>query len=576
MHSTNPSRRPPLGLAISAVLVVSSSLMAQVGIHRTLSSPPAMPSGNNRAGSDFASLGDVNGDGHDDYAMGSPSASIGIGRVRLISGAPGLPLWDFNGPFSARSFGFALARIPDVNADNVDDLGVGAPDSDSGAVDAGNVYILSGATGATLRTIEWTGPGDHFGFSLASIRLAGLADPYLVVGIPDRTFSRGGFNVYNAATGALYVSYTAPVNGDHAGFSLANAGDWNDDGNQDIVVGIPDRLNADGGIGEVRVISVVGAAISTLSIISGGTGTTQFGHSVDGGGDLNGDEFSDIIVGAPYYDSGAGTNNGRMVTITGPFGMTRHTLIGLSLARAGMDVSFIGDLDHDGFTDFAYGYPSSAVAGAPAGRVVLRSGHLNTAIGTITDPLAIVGFGTTVAAAGDPNRDGHLDVLIGNGPENIAVLAGVNPSFVGSREDLVLRTSNNASDFRSWPDVQVYNVGDVGESLRIDLVSPNSSYVGTFPFIIGYLRPTAAPNATLAGYPEVHLDPSAYFFLFDAGQMGIFGPAILPPSGVQVTGAVPAGLSGLSMMLQGAVLAPAPYLGNPAFTLTNAVEYRFL
>ena len=554
------------------VVGVASLAKGQTEVQRVISGP----GGGDGCGAAFAGLGDVNDDGHDDYAVGCPDALAGVGRVRLVSGASGGNIWHVAGPVAARSYGAALARIRDVNADGIDELAVGAPDTDFFGVNAGAAYVVNGATGVVLRTIGGAAAGDRFGFSVAGFRMAGQANPMVAASSPYKSSERGGFAVYDAVTGALWANYTGISVGDHAGWSIAHAGDWNGDGFSDVVFGLPDRINPSGGIGEVRVQSIALGAFYTLSILWPNSADSGFGTSVDGNGNLNGDEFSDIVVGAPRNPVAGSADGGLVRTYTGPFGDSWSAVQGPAQTRTGTAVAFVGDVDGDGISDFASGAPSQAIAGAPPARVRFRSGNSNLEIGLISDASGTPGLGSAVAAAGDANRDGFPDLVAGHRSTNLAWQFGLAPPWVGSREDLELRTSIEFGWYRSWPTEFTFNAAAIGTPFSLELRSPGGTYSGALPFILGSFRPVNAAAYSLAGFPEVHLDPFSVSFLYEPSDASFFAGPLLGSAGVQVYGQVPPGLGGLALQIQGGVLAPAPYLGNPNFTLTNSIALRFL
>ncbi len=163
------------GLGSGYLLVVSGLSGAVLRVHAGAT-----------AGESFASacsrLGDVNGDGRGDYAVGAPLASGLRGRVDAFSGLNGSPLWSRAGQTAGEQFGAALDGGLDIDANTVPDLLAGAP---LGAAGKGRVAGLAGASGATLR--EWTGSlgGDRFGAAVAQIENVDAdAGAEAVVGAP--------------------------------------------------------------------------------------------------------------------------------------------------------------------------------------------------------------------------------------------------------------------------------------------------------------------------------------------------------------------------------------------------------
>ena len=126
-------------------------------------------------GSSVAGVGDVDGDGLDDFFVGARQQVIGpgAGYATVFSGATGLPLPNLSltGLAAGDQFGRAVAGAGDVNGDGVPDLIVGAPLADPGGLSsAGQVTVFSGATGAALPglTLNGSTPGASFGHSVAT------------------------------------------------------------------------------------------------------------------------------------------------------------------------------------------------------------------------------------------------------------------------------------------------------------------------------------------------------------------------------------------------------------------------
>jgi hypothetical protein len=119
-----------------------------------------------RFGAAVARIGDANGDGAVDLAVGAPGAG---GSVALLSGADLSTLLTLTAPASGTDFGGVVGAVGDVNGDGKADVAVGAPLSDRNGADAGALTILSGTTGAVLYDVVGSQPGDRLGDSMASL-----------------------------------------------------------------------------------------------------------------------------------------------------------------------------------------------------------------------------------------------------------------------------------------------------------------------------------------------------------------------------------------------------------------------
>jgi FG-GAP repeat len=236
------------------------------------------------SGGSVASAGDVNGDGFDDVIVGARNADpggSGSGASYVVFGKAGgfaatLDLSTLNGTTGFRLDGAAagdvsgisVASAGDVNGDGFDDLIVGASQADPGGEFSGASYVVFGKAGGFAETIDLSSLNGTTGFRLDSAANA------------------------------------------FSGRSVASAGDVNGDGFDDLIIGAP---GAGGGSGASYVVyGKAGgfAATFDLSTLDGTTGFRldgaasfdQSGFSVASAGDVNGDGFDDLIVGA---DSGA-------------------------------------------------------------------------------------------------------------------------------------------------------------------------------------------------------------------------------------------------------------------------------
>jgi hypothetical protein len=327
---------------------------------------------------------DFNGDGYADVAVGSPGWSEGtsandVGTVYLYYGPDldGSPAPDtqpdlvLHGEEALDNFGRSVAFVGDANGDGYDDLLVGAP----GAVEAsgnspGHAYLFAGGpTADALWETKITGDTpEHFGWSVAAagdVDADGFAD--LAIGAPP--LEPDGF-------GRVYV-----------------------------YAGHPDLQNA-----PVRLFRRIGRA------------GDDFGRSVAGAGDVNGDGFADVIVGAPQTDVGGFVAGAAYVFAGGPvitlapwltvFGQNAGEIYGWSVAGP-------GDLDGDSFADLAIGAPAAYISlslDEPQRVDVLHGAPLAADVTTVTlfpDAALEGGFGLAVAGVGDMDGDSHPDLAVG-------------------------------------------------------------------------------------------------------------------------------------------------------------------
>jgi hypothetical protein len=147
----------------------------------------------------------------------------------------------------------------------------------------------------------------------------------------------------------------------------------------------------------------------------------EFGHSVGGAGDVNGDGIPDIVVGAPYEDPpGTPFDAGRAYIFSGRSGESLHELISPNETPGGYfgrAVAGVGDMNGDGYDDVMVGANRENPGSGPegAGRAHIFSGRTGRLLYTLVSPNEEQWgyFGYSVAGAGDVNGDGHPDVMVG-------------------------------------------------------------------------------------------------------------------------------------------------------------------
>jgi hypothetical protein len=405
-----------------------------------------------RFGWAMAGVGDVNGDGFGDVLVTAPyfsTANTGAGKAYLFYGqADGLaasPAWSSSGDDRTRAhFGLSAAPAGDLNRDGYADFAVGAPDEDGTQTDAGRAFVFMGSRNGPSVSAAWASSGfdeaqAYFGTSLASAGdVNGDTYPDLVVGAPAQsmeigpTTGSGMAYVYLGTAQGLSTTHAWTQRGDDAagagfGFSVAGAGDVNGDGFDDLVVGayLQTFTYQTSGRAFLFLGSAGGPAATAAWSASGDAQAyAQFGFSVAGAGDMDGDGFDDVAVGAPGHDT-AQVNAGRAYVYRGGApgtGLTtaywwRYAGTDRAQARYGWSVAGAGDVNADGKADLLVGAPGEDTLGTAVGRAFLYSGALS---GPLTPPTwassgeeqAEASFGSCVASAGDVNADGAADLLV--------------------------------------------------------------------------------------------------------------------------------------------------------------------
>lgn len=402
-----------------------------------------------KSGVSVSHAGDMNGDGFADVIIGAEQigavdsqgqviAAEGAGVSYVIFGrAGGLPAKlkpaDLDGTNGFKlvgdkvgdKAGFSVRYAGDVNGDSFDDIIIGGHGANN---KTGVSYVVFGA-----RAIGASG----------QINLATL----------------------NASTGLIISG--AAIN-DFSGFSVSGAGDINGDSYADIIIGARGVNGAgrnDADIGAAYV--VYGKATNSnvninLATLTGSTGFRLIGEqgndfsgsAVSGAGDVNGDGYDDVLVGANRADGPLGSgisNSGAAYVVygrasglggnTGTFNLATlddvivnaSGSLGFKLTGAaeqdftGISVSAIGDMNGDGFADLAVGADQSAFAAGGPGvayvvfgqRAAFVNGNLNLSALNGNNGFKLTGeesnnhTGRSVSGAGDVNGDGLADLIIG-------------------------------------------------------------------------------------------------------------------------------------------------------------------
>ena len=391
------------------------------------------------SGNAVASAGDINGDDYDDIIVGAShydngETDEGVAFVYLGSASgpvsPHHRLLEVND--SGALFGGSVASAGDVDGDGFDDVIVGAQDYDSPQVDEGGAFLFRGSAGGLASTPIWTGEsnqeGADYGESVASagdVNGDGRAD--VIVGAryyDDLEPSEGAAFVYLGTDVSPYLTALpvwvgqSDVVGARYGSSVASAGDVNGDGRDDVVVGAPQLGNG----GTAYLYYGTGAGVGDQPVwgTESGQAGAELGRSVSGTGDVNGDGFADVAIGAPYYDDGH-TDEGKVFVFHGsPSGLgfeadwdAQSDQDGAALGYA---VAGAGDLDGDGYSDLVAGAPWQDSDQADEGVVWVwfgSAGGLGATPTLFEETQASAFYGGSVASAGDVDGDGFSDLLVG-------------------------------------------------------------------------------------------------------------------------------------------------------------------
>ncbi len=483
------------------------------------------------SGTRVSSAGDVNGDGFADVIVGAyqadPNGRSNAGSSYIVFGkadgwnsAINLSSLDGSSGFRLDGVaaddvsGFSASSAGDVNGDGFADLVVGArgaayvvfgkasgwnPVINLSGLDGGNGFRISGSSSSSSARIV-SAAGDVNGDGFADI-IIGNVDritenffpssgfSYVVFGRPSGWTSNIAMSSLNGSTGfrldgvQIYTS----------GGSVASAGDVNGDGLADIIVG--ESLGGNSGTSYVVFGRATGWASSiSLATLSGSTGFRldggssgdQTGVSVASAGDVNGDGFTDLIVGANQADpngpdtgssyvvfgkSAGWSSSIRLATLNGSTGFRLDGSEANELS--GGSVASAGDINGDGFADLMIGASAASPNGYRTGSSYVVFGgsggwaskinlsSLNGSTGLRLGGSENNDFsGASVSSAGDVDGDGFVDIIVGapGADPNVLISAGSSYVFFSPATGAATyRGTTLADTLRGTPDNDVMN-----------------------------------------------------------------------------------------------------------------------
>jgi Ca2+-binding RTX toxin-like protein len=416
------------------------------------------------SGLGWISSGDINGDGYDDLIVGAfqsdPNGLTDAGAAYVIFGhagtfAPDLTKLDGTDGFKVEGLsayaqlGFTAASAGDINGDGYDDIIIGQPGKGYGNLVSGSAYVLFGHAG---------------GFD-PSIDLSTLS-------------ASDGFKI------------TGSGDGNRLGFSVHSAGDINGDGFDEIVVSAPTSPTSPvygagdvyvlygkaDGFSDIDVTSLTAAQGFTIHGANAGDGT---GWTVTSAGDVNGDGYADIILGTPQHTAYSSGNGAAYLIYGHAGGFSDIDLAGLTASQGvkfeglglgdvtGYSVSSAGDLNGDGFADLivgAYGADPDGVTDAGAAYVIYG--------GNFTGAVSHLGTNTGETLTGNAQAE---NFVAGGGDDIIVTGGGKDVIHAGAGNDQIQASDELFFQFDGGSGFDAINFDKAGAA--IDLTGDLRSHI---------------------------------------------------------------------------------------------------
>lgn len=501
---------------------------------------------NHEAGYSVVADGDINNDGYDDLLIGAPGAGLG-GVTYLLYGQPdtlaGGLLTDattFTAASSTDSAGTSVT-ILDLNGDGFDDLVFGAPGNGDVASNSGAVFIFYGSgeemssasmsSGIGLYGQEMNGHASFTVTSAGDINNDGYDDLAIGAYVLDGNGPDSGAVYIVYGQSSMFTDGTSletfpridgEASGDQLGTSLSYVGDRNMDGFDDLLIGA--RHNDTGGsnAGAVYILHGQSTAFTSTTIdtimstrITGTAADENLGTSIGGGNDVDGDGFTDILIGSRYADTN-GADSGAAYLFYGSSSAISSGTVNTAEAvfngveadnQAGVSVAVLNDLNGDDLADMMVSASNSDGNSTGSSYVIFGSASRYTGATTL-DNAEIINLTTTNigedagarVAFGDLNGDSFAEFILGapgndtNGEDAGAVYIGYAyidndgdgiPGTDGAFSGIDNNTATDCDDSNTavseeetyYGDTDGDGLGDANNSITVCSTTPPDNYV---------------------------------------------------------------------------------------------------